>query len=238
MLCEEKDMKITSLRSNKGFTIVELLIALSILSTILTMSTVIMIQIGKWYNKGVNAANIQNTSRNLTSDISSALQFSGSNTRSGSTSYGGTNVSAICIDTIRYSYLLNKSLGHDSGDTTGSPAIAASDTPHVIWRDQMKTRANCTPLNITTASIPADSDDDNPMTNGYEMVGNHMRLTKFVVGYRGGTSLGIVNITVNMAYGDSDVVINNGGTALCKGGTGSEYCNISNLTTSVKRRIE
>ncbi len=46
-------MSMKSLKSTRGFTIVELMIALTVLSTILVMATVIMINIGVLYSKGV-----------------------------------------------------------------------------------------------------------------------------------------------------------------------------------------
>ena len=52
-----------------GFTIVELMIATAILSTILLLVTTMMINIGNLYYKGVNQARVQDGVRTLADDV-------------------------------------------------------------------------------------------------------------------------------------------------------------------------
>jgi len=230
-------------RDNKGFTIIELMIALSILATILMMSTFIMIQIGKWYSKGVNAANLQNDSRTMISDISGALQFSGGTFRTGGpVTYADPcqpyQAYAYCVNNVRYSFVLNRELGGDQGY---SPTL---NTKHVLWRDTMKTVANCNPLNLTQGT-PTDTDSLSPKPDGFELVGGHMRLQDMCIT----ENSGLYTVTVNMGFGDNDLVRNsvsgaaqsqpcNGGKMTCNGGPGNEYCSASNLSTIVKKRIQ
>jgi prepilin-type N-terminal cleavage/methylation domain-containing protein len=235
-------MKIKKLASNRGFTIVELMIALSVLSTILVMGTVILIQIGALYTKGVNGANLQNTARNVLSDLSSSLRFSADDAApcteipltcyAGTQNFSGTTVYSYCIGTIRYSYVLNRKLGQDSSSPT-------PNTPHVLWRDNMNTLASCPPLDL---SLPTDTltDAANPTGNGgYEMVPLNMRLTKLKV-TKDPADSSVFTIDTWLAYGDNDLLITDlaTGQSNCRGGKGTQYCGTAPLTTIVKRRLD
>lgn len=221
---------------SKGFTIVELMIALSVLSTILVMATAIMVQIGNLYSKGLNSANLQNTNRNIISDVSSALQFSGNPplpcTETPTTCYADTHsgMYAFCIGTTRYSYVLNRELGNDNGVTT----------THVLWRDTMSSNSACTPLDLSQpdpTAVAGDVDGIPNSTNGYEMMPEHMRLTKFKV-VESPSGSGFYSVDVWMAFGDSDLVNTAAdGSATCNSGAGTQYCALSNISQTVIRRI-
>lgn len=228
--------------SDRGFTIVELMIALSVLSTILVMSSFILIQIGSIYSKGVSKATLQNANRNIVSDISQAIQFGGnpplSCTSASNNAYcytlqsGGSNgTNSYCIDTTRYSYVMNKELGKDEG--TPSPTI----TNHVLWRDTMKSANDgCAPLDLSAAT-PSDLSTVNG--SGYEMMPNHTRLTRFYTSPN--SANGAYDISIWMAYGDSDLVNSNFGlnppkTPTCNSGSGSQFCAVSTIDTQVTRR--
>src|SRR5579884_1902974 len=100
-----------------GFTIVELMIALSILSTILIVSTAVLMQIGSIYTKGVNEANVQNATRTIVADLTATLQFSGfapdNCVTTPTTCYSQSPAPsdlihgpfAFCVGNTRYSYL-------------------------------------------------------------------------------------------------------------------------------------
>jgi prepilin-type N-terminal cleavage/methylation domain-containing protein len=252
-------MKMTRLRSEKGFTIVELMIALTVLSTILVIATVLMIQIGSLYSKGVNAASLQNANRAVQTDVSSALQFSGNNPHSctvtavtcfaSSQNFGGVTVYAFCIDTTRYSYVLGRELGDDPN---ASPAIT---TNHVLWRDIMSSSGTCQPLNLTVSGTPTDAASSG---DGYEMVPEHVRLNTFRVVETPANS-GVFSTNVAMAFGDSDLLCDSGtagdcastvhdsvhqghilspaGVINCRAAEGQQYCATSSLSRDVVRRI-
>ena len=240
-------MALTKLKSNEGFTIVELLIALSVLSTILLMSSAIMIQISNIYSKGVNSANLQNTTRNINSDLGSSIQFSPSApspcTVTPVTCYGGTApyagtpgklTYAFCINKTRYSYVLNREMGDDSAKTSDK------HTEHVLWRDTMTTTANCKPLDLRKSN-PSDSDVTSVQGSGYEMMPIHMRLTKFRVMEKSPDS-GVYDVSVWLAYGDSDLMtsttIDSTGHTNCLGDIGSAFCATSLIDSTVTRRLQ
>ncbi len=261
---------------SRGFTIIELMIALSILSVILVMSTLILIQITSLYTKGVNSANLQNTSRNIVADVSSSLQFSGFRPDPGTLNgpglspnlqnsttyyatssnpvnypnphlYNGDTVYAFCFGIVRYSYILDSELGTDQVTTP------ATVTNHVLWRDNIKQGSRCTPLDISQSEVLTDKSSAGQVPNvrslGYEMVGNHMRLTRLMI-YPDATVNNVYSIDVWMAYGDSDLVLNsslqpqlfnpaNGlnGHSVCSGAAGTEYCGVSELSTVITGRV-
>lgn len=239
--------------SQQGFTIVELMIALSVLSTLLVMATVLMIQIGSLYSKGVNQANLQNATRNLSHDITTALQFSGAappacaqtpvtTCHSISTdpahpnpvNYSGLVIYAYCINNTRYSYVMNREHGDDN---SFSPV---QHTEHVLWRDTMKSNATCYPLDLTQG-LP--NDGNTVAGTGYEMMPNHMRLTRFKT-VESAPGSGIYSVDIWTAYGDSDLVkvdtSDNPATAgqpSCQGGAGTQYCALAKISTTVARRL-
>lgn len=226
--------------NENGFTIVELMIALSVMSVILVLSTIMMIRIGSLYTKGVNMASLQNSTRTIMAELTSSIQFSGNlptcigaspDPACSKSFIGGLNVAAYCIGTTRYSYVLNRELGID---TDGSPQVY-----HVLWRDTMKDLSGCQPLDLSASTVLTDSKSAGVAGNskGYDMVPTHMRLTKFSMAESPANS-GVYAVDVWMAYGDSDLVNTVGGKTTCNGGTGSQFCAVSLLSTSVKNRIQ
>lgn len=230
------------------------MIALSILSTILVMSSVIMIQIGGLYMKGINSANLQNSNRNVVADISQAIQYGAvkplacTPKADQSTCYVGTlpagppsvnTVYAYCIDNTRYSYVIGHELGDDPGDSTVSPVIPPRLTHHVLWRDTMLSANNpCVPMDINSV-VPTSPATSPSSGDGYEMVPSNTRLTRFYVNPN--STFGTYYIAVWMAYGDSDLMTTNIGSSplvpsTCKGGAGTQYCAVSAIATDVTRR--
>lgn len=227
--------------AEQGFTIVELMIALSIFSVILIVSTVVLIQIGALYSKGVNSADLQNATRTVVADISGQLQFSGrapqgctdivktcyANTRNNFDA-ANTPVYSYCIGRTRYSYVLNRALGTDP---SYNPAQA---TQHVLWRDTL-TDDSCPVLDIINSNnlSAAPSKGD-----GYEMLGAHMSLTKFWVKQVSGSS-GIYRAEVWTAFGDNDLLNKDlsTGKANCIGSVGSQFCATSQISTQLTGRI-
>jgi prepilin-type N-terminal cleavage/methylation domain-containing protein len=255
-------MKAKKPGNNRGFTIVELMIALTVLSLILLLGTTILVQIGKLYTKGVNAATLQNSTRTVAGDIGSTLQFSGGaaaacdSTAKKATcfaktqdpvgdphphTFNGVTVYSFCIDTVRYSYVLDKELGYDSNTN--------QTTAHVLWRDVMKGNTRCEPLNITENPVKANADSVEAAgtpSKGYEMIPDHIRLTRFKIVPVPPEIDGNYNIDIWTAFGDSDLVntdhsldadANLAGQTTCNGGEGSQFCSISRISTTVGRRL-
>lgn len=75
-----------------------------------------------------------------------------------------------------------------------------------------------------------------PTSNFKELVAPKMRLSNLVV-QKTGTNL--YTITIKVTYGDDDLLNNATSTnPTCKVGAGSQFCSISELTTTVVKRVE
>jgi prepilin-type N-terminal cleavage/methylation domain-containing protein len=240
-------MKRAMWKSESGFTIVELMIALSVLSVLLITATVVLIQIGGLYAKGVNAADLQNVNRNVVADITGQLQFSGTppngctDITNNVTCYtetrnitvpkvgGGTidiPVYSYCIGKTRYSYVINHKLGVDS--------YSGEKVPHVLWRDTMTDTSRCKPVDILNGT---DINASPSSGDGYEMLGSNMRLTRFDIQQVSGSN-GVYGIQVWMAFGDNDLIHTQAdGASTCSGGIGTQFCAISSISTQVTGRV-
>lgn len=222
-----------------GFTIVELMIALAILSTLLVMSTFILMQIGGLYTKGINQANTQNTARNVINELASQLQLSGSvpqltgqvttpstpqSPPPGSNATPLLQVGVICIGSTRYTYALNHKLSKNSDD-------------HVLWRDTMRSSATCSPLNL---NFDTPTDTNSVSNSGVELMPVNTRLTDFSITPAGAN---LYHLKVTVAYGDDDLVHYTSASppasdaTNCSGDVGTQYCAVSSLSITVTRRI-
>lgn len=220
--------------ATEGFTIVELMIAISILSLILVMSTLALMGIGDYYTKGVNITNIQDDSRNITNELSSDIQFSSTTMTTPAinpVSYNGTTVYASCFGDTRYSY-----------------AIGFSNAEHSLWRDKMINVGNCYPLNLTEPipSCDGNSSCPNPVVNsGSDLLANNIHLSKLSIQPLTAAN-DVYSINIALALGSTrdlfqtnsfgnPIIIN--GNYSCLPNIGEEYCAISSLATIVTRRI-
>ncbi len=213
-----------------GFTIIELMIATAVLSTIILLATVIMTSIGSLYSKGVNQARIQDATRTITDQVAQDLKLNGSSPNSESGPGGAISITvhSFCIGSgVRYSYVLNTKIGSGK-DTNG-----AQNSPHVLWRDNNSNNTDvvsgasgdCQPIDVTQPDLSAD-------TGGIELMSPNSRLTDFTV-----SSTSPYSVSVGLAYGDFDLLNLNGANTTCKGNTGDQFCATASLATTVVQRM-
>lgn len=196
-----------------GFTIIELLIATTILSVILLLVAGVLTGIGGLYYKGLNLSRTQQNSRVIIDDISQQLQYTDSLPNPGTSSPYGYPEQYICIGTIRYVYVLNKQIGD-----------GANQFAHVLIRETGK---NCSdPLpDLRVATLTA---------NQSEMIAANSRLYMLNVNALATP----YTIEVGTAYGEDDALMPDG--SRCKGsgaGGGDQYCATSHLTTRALKRV-
>jgi prepilin-type N-terminal cleavage/methylation domain-containing protein len=237
----------------QGFTIIELMIATAVLSTIILLATVIMTSIGSLYDKGINQARIQDDTRNVTDQLSQDLKFNNAAITIGSgtavtPSGKSITVYAYCIGTtVRYSYVIGYKIGTSKYDIDNS----TPESPDVLWRDDqtnpnvvshVTSGSSCTPVDVAVTGGVQGS--------GTELIAPDSRLTAFCIGNitsgacssDGGTAItSPYDLTVEMAYGDIDLL--SGLTAgqqsnnvTCHGGSGDQFCATSILTTTAVQR--
>jgi prepilin-type N-terminal cleavage/methylation domain-containing protein len=207
-------------RQEKGFTIVELLIATMVFSVILLLATMAILQITRVYFKGITESNTQNTARSAIDTISQAIQFSGgpvTNTQGGATP---SSPKAFCVGDTRFTYDTGWQLEDGTPDNTKHQAL------HTLVMD---TFANC------NQSTPQALDQQ--AVSGRELLSPHMRLANVQVSNVGAN---LYKVTVRVVYGDDDLLNNPTGTdAACKGiSAGTQFCSVSELSTVVVKRVQ
>jgi prepilin-type N-terminal cleavage/methylation domain-containing protein len=214
-------------QSQRGFTIVELMIATLIFSMVVILITIGVLSFTRAYYKGVNQSTTQNTARLIIEDIAQAIQFSGGDIQPVLTPSG--NSEGVCIGgNVRYSFVRHKQL-MDSG------TLGPNQTRHALMRDKGASCAGGAALDVennsqTTACINAG--------NCTELLDPRTRLAKMSVAPVAGTT-DMFKVTIRIVYGDDDLLVNpTGDDATCDlGMKGTEYCAQSELTTIVKKRI-
>lgn len=209
-----------SLRSQQaGFTIVELMIATAVFAIILILITVAILQITRVYYKGVTESNTQNTARAIIDDISQAIQFSGGQVTPTPGNAAG-NSYAFCVGQQQFSYVL----GYQVVD---NPDGTSAQSPHGLVQN---TVSNC-------PSTPAPNLRGAGSVPGRELLDQNMRLANLSV-----TSVGpnMWKVVVRVVYGDDAILQNpTSPTASCQGTTtGTQFCAVSELTTTVEKRVQ
>lgn len=106
-----KSIRNKSDNGQKGFTIIELMIATSVFGFILLVASVAVISIGRIYHKALISTQTQEVTRRVSDDVSSSIQFSGTGFQSGDDG----NLKSFCFGQDRYTYKLNAKVPDDFG---------------------------------------------------------------------------------------------------------------------------
>jgi prepilin-type N-terminal cleavage/methylation domain-containing protein len=212
-------------RRNAGFTIIELMIATLVFSVILLIITSGIISLTNQYFKGVTSTNTQTTARAVMDAISQDIQFSGA-TPTATQMNAAKTLGYFCTGTHLYTYELGMQLtdGPPNADQTNN-ALVQSNLP------------NACPSAAAVTGFPASTQ------NPRELLTPHMRLANLVV--KPSAASGSWVITVRIASGDSETLTNPipldpvATPTMCKSGgsTASQFCAISELTTTVQQRL-
>lgn len=227
--------------AQRGFTIIELLIAVTVFSMVLILITTGVLRFTRQYYKGVIEGQTQDVARSIIDDITRSVQFSDGSV---ATIYSGGNPVAYCLGSAkRYRVYLNS-------EVTDSTPLGPHQHRHALVSDNYP---NC------NGSTPAtDVQDATTLTdpNAREMLGAHMRLG--VMSITGNSDVWTVDVRV--IYGDDDLLcdpslgVNPGGCNTgppsslppsvnlakleCRATTGSQFCAVSELTTTIDKRIK
>lgn len=229
-------MKTKRTIGNKGFTLLELMIATIVFSVILLASTTIVLQISRMYYKGVVTNRTQETTRRITDEIAQQIQFGGgeiiTSPPNASRAFvdGALTVQAFCIGNQRYSYAVNAKVTSSTPAGTYNPS-AGHQLQHGLWRDTIASGGACTPLDLSQPTPPGSSAD------GQELLGQNMRLSdKFSLACLG--SRGVCNLTVSVLYGDDDLLVTWPNPTRCGNVTGSQWCAASTINTQIFKRLQ
>ena len=203
-------------KSNQsGFTIIELVIATLVFSTVLLIATFGVIQISRTYIKGFLASETENTTRSIIDDVTQAVQLSGPGGVVINNSQSGTNWYAFCINGFRYTYQLN---------------VKVETGIHAFMRDQPSSIGTCPP-NTT-------------WSNGTELLSTNERLVSFSLCNNSTPSpcnsptgaADLYQINLSILYGSDDVTVNNAGKQCLDNSVGGFFCALSSTTTTVQER--
>lgn len=217
--------QLTIAKSQKGFTILELMIATTIVSVILILVTVVLISIGNLFYKGNSQATAQDSARSIIDEISQQLELSSGAISSNVSTVGGT-VYAYCIGSYRYSFIPNQQIGTNLGQVM-----------HVIWRDAAPSSGGCTALSYGTMNTST------PSSGGTELMPANTWLTCLDINGSCGSPLGSngspYTMTVGIAFGDPNLTNGpgNGTNTTCQGSDGDQFCATANLTTNILQRL-
>jgi prepilin-type N-terminal cleavage/methylation domain-containing protein len=231
--------------NQKGFTILELMIATMVFTVVFLGATTAILQIGKLYYKGVVTGRTQEVTRSLTDSVSQQLQLSDALLTSQSNStYDVTNgplpsnkmqFSAYCIGNTRYSFVINAQVSTSATPNTYDPAT--NRLAHALWQDTIPSTAasTCTPANLSLVN-PSATPSPGDGVNGQELLGAGMRLSNFVAACQGDNK--ICKLDVAVIYGDNDLLAPDAvNPTHCASIVGSQWCATSQLSTAVLKRV-
>lgn len=216
-----------TIKRQKGFTIVELMIATAVFSFILLIATNGIIKIGQLYYKGVTQARTQEAARNISDELSRSLQFA--NGYKTEIATGNPTLKKFCLGDTRYSYTIN------------APYTAASPAPAIgtagLSLERLTTGSAC---GCTAASCVAETK---------QLLGVDMRLLKLDINQLGAGIDKAWNVDLRIAYGQNDLFSHYSNTgvlisgadvasATCKSGIpGGSFCATAELDTIIKKRL-
>jgi prepilin-type N-terminal cleavage/methylation domain-containing protein len=193
----------------KGFTILELMIASTVFALMLTIVMSALVQYGKIFYQGSLAAKTQETSRRLIDEMTRQIRYT---TGAVETKTNG-GLTFVCMGNIRYIVDVDKPV--DSA--TNQHALIKANNPVPDICD-------------TSYSDPWPSDYQ-------EQLQENTRVMQINATCQAATS--ICDISLLLVAGNDDDIdrTTNPLYPTCKPGPGSQFCTISDLSTTVVRRV-
>ena len=193
-------------QGQQGFTILELTIATTVFAVMLLLSLTAIARIGQMYYKGISTAQTQDVARLVSNNVNQAVQL---NSGLITAPIGGS----FCIGDTRYSYAID---------------TPVSGSQHALWSDKLTNCANVPhpALNLATPNPGG--------TEGYELLGQKMRLSSLTFAPIAGTDL--YRFAAGIVFGD-DEVLNATHTGCTRGYTSAQFCAISSVDTTIQKRL-
>jgi len=215
-----------------GFTIIELMIATAVFATVLVLCTVGLLQVGRFYYKGITSSRTQEATRTIIEDITESIQFSGGDVYAINPPAGDSVTKGYCVGSKRYSYVLGRQL-------VTNQRVLVLDTDI----------DSCSPVTpaLSLAGNPANIHD------GRELVNTRMRLAAVHVKQLSVTDDSLYKVLVRVVSGDDDLLEDrlrldaatdqmvpgtDGVLDTCRAQrSGSQFCAVSELSTVVQKRV-
>ncbi len=215
--------------TSSGFTIIELMIATLVFATVLLVVTTGIIQFTRSYYRGATVAKTQDTARTIMDTVAQSIQ------------YGNPLPTVV--------------------DVAGTPQFFCAGGYQFIFTKGVQYKLEpLQPSNVGLflVSAPSECETPNPLPadNRRQLLNNNMRLLELDQNHAGN---GLYSVAVTVAYGDNDLLCDSstpetceqaaatlsdvnlaaaGSKVRCKQQAGSEFCAVSTLSTTVKKRIQ
>lgn len=205
-------------RNQKGFTIIELMVATTTFSVVLLIATTTLIAVGRLYSKNIIQSTTQETARNASEEVTRTFQFS--NTDIVPLADVG-NQRSFCIGDTKYTYVLNQQV-KDGVIGLRSERLSTPSCSGAATRARELLGENMRLLDFQV----------NPLDANHKIYGIKLR-----VAY-GDNDL-LTHYDNNGAPVDPPNLVTNAATATCKSGVaGSNFCAVSELDNVVRKRLE
>lgn len=218
--------------NNKGFTIIELMVATAVFSVILLIVTAGVMAFTRQYIKGQTNNKTQVTVRNIINQITADAEFNSYHSFNGSyiPADGDGDVGCFQIGNDLYSYELGAEVVEDgSGNHQASDGLVVAPA----------TDQDCS--SPSTPGDPLSPDEAISLSGARELLGQNMRLMALNISQTNG----IYSVEVKVAYGDDDLLgITDEGdpdsgwdSITCTGNSGDQFCSVVDLQTTVAARL-
>ena len=228
------------LHSNqRGFTLAELMVAVSSFSLLLLVCFGAFIFLGHLYYKGATEIKTNEIVRTVIEDMSTAIQFSGIEFAEVENS-PDDGWRAYCIGHRKYSYRISETTDH----TQPGVQLDYEATNYDINDPTKNKKANSVFVvsNIQGGCASGATPTDEQQ---YELLDERMRLVKFEVKHPDAVTSGkLLTLELVLAFGgdadDADVdnetfELNGGTIERCK--SGQTFCSVARLKTTVYRKV-
>jgi prepilin-type N-terminal cleavage/methylation domain-containing protein len=195
-------------KKNSGFTIIELLIAISVFSLAIVLIMSGTIQLGRLYKQGATKARLSTISREIHAQFAQDLQYSKEyNTYTNV----ATNENYICLGTSRYRVVTNLSLsnyGELNLDTISGPSACSTATASKTQKLLSPTGPNNNNSRATNFDFTIPPNSTSP----------YVLYTRFVTGEKD--------------------LFNNNFSNRCTSSFGKEYCVVIELKSVLARKVK
>jgi prepilin-type N-terminal cleavage/methylation domain-containing protein len=214
--------------NQKGFTIIELLIATLIFSMVLILVTIGVLSFTKVYFKGLNLSKTQNASRTILESVAQSIQFSGGAVTTSIGVVRSNGSEGFCVADKRFSFIRGWQV------VDAQPDARLHQSRHGLVVDEP---GNCSGLQAQDVKASLTPNSQELLTTG-------MRVSKLTVESIPATNM--YRVSIRVVYGEDDLLFSPSNNPLgaaapdaaCRVGfSGGQYCASSELSTIVNKRI-
>jgi prepilin-type N-terminal cleavage/methylation domain-containing protein len=221
--------------NTKGFTLVELLIAMAFFTFLLMLVTFGFVQINRSYTKGITVKTIQETARTLSEDISRAIRTTDDYTyispdmdNDGNLDDPASDVAyRLCLSGVRYGW--NQHIEQPQPPANSNETLTMTDE---------KVGAETEPLTMVRSFGPEACGAGFTEDNAEKVLDDRAAVQHLSIEEVGGAGANAYRISVVISTrqaAEEDLAVF-GKNAACNVGIGDQFCDVASLTTVVQSR--